>query len=31
MEFIRRQHGTATPFFVWFNTSHMHFRTHPPV
>ena len=19
----------ATPFFVWFNTTHMHFRTHP--
>jgi len=28
-EFIRRQHGTATPFFAWVNTTHMHFRTHP--
>ena len=21
--------GGQTPFFVWFNTTHMHFRTHP--
>jgi len=28
-EFIRRQHGTGTPFFAWVNTTHMHFRTHP--
>jgi arylsulfatase len=27
--FIRRQAEADTPFFVWFNTSHMHFRTHP--
>lgn len=27
--FIDRQHGADTPFFVWFNTTHMHFRTHP--
>jgi arylsulfatase A-like enzyme len=28
-DFIRRQHGAATPFFVWMNTTHMHLRTHP--
>jgi arylsulfatase len=28
-QFIRRQHESDTPFFVWFNTTHMHFRTHP--
>jgi arylsulfatase len=27
--FIDRQHQADTPFFVWFNTTHMHFRTHP--
>ena len=27
-DFIRRQHEADTPFFVWFNTTHMHFRTH---
>jgi arylsulfatase A-like enzyme len=27
-EFIDRQHAAGTPFFVWFNTTHMHFRTH---
>ncbi|MCC6628349.1 MAG: arylsulfatase [Chloroflexi bacterium] len=27
--FIDRQHAAGTPFFVWFNTTHMHFRTHP--
>jgi arylsulfatase A-like enzyme len=26
--FIRNQHKAGTPFFVWFNTTHMHFRTH---
>jgi arylsulfatase len=26
--FIRRQADSATPFFVWFNTTHMHFKTH---
>jgi arylsulfatase A-like enzyme len=29
VDFIRRQHDTQTPFFVWFNATHMHFRTHP--
>jgi len=29
VDFIRRQHGAGTPFFCWFNTTHMHFRTHP--
>ena len=28
-EFIRSQAESDTPFFVWFNTTHMHFRTHP--
>jgi arylsulfatase len=28
-DFIDRQHSSDTPFFVWFNTTHMHFRTHP--
>jgi arylsulfatase len=27
-DFIRRQHDAGTPFFVWLNTTHMHFRTH---
>jgi arylsulfatase A-like enzyme len=26
--FLERQAKAGTPFFVWFNTSHMHFRTH---
>jgi arylsulfatase A-like enzyme len=26
--FIRAQVESATPFFVWFNATHMHFRTH---
>jgi arylsulfatase len=26
--FIKKQHTAGTPFFVWFNTTHMHFRTH---
>jgi arylsulfatase A-like enzyme len=29
IDFIDRQHSSDTPFFVWFNTTHMHFRTHP--
>ena len=29
LDFIDRQHAADTPFFVWFNTTHMHFRTHP--
>lgn len=28
VDFIRRQADDDTPFFVWFNSSHMHFRTH---
>jgi arylsulfatase len=28
IDFMRRQHETGTPFFVWMNTTHMHFRTH---
>ena len=27
-DFIRRQHRARKPFFVWVNTTHMHFRTH---
>jgi arylsulfatase A-like enzyme len=26
--FIRDAHESDTPFFMWFNTTHMHFRTH---
>jgi arylsulfatase len=26
--FIERQVEAGTPFFVWFNTTHMHFKTH---
>jgi arylsulfatase len=29
LDFIDRQATSETPFFVWFNTTHMHFRTHP--
>ena len=29
VDFIKRQHEAETPFFVWFNATHMHFRTHP--
>ena len=29
VDFIKRQHEADTPFFVWFNATHMHFRTHP--
>ncbi len=28
LAFIESQHRTDTPFFVWFNSTHMHFRTH---
>ncbi|MEV0458600.1 sulfatase-like hydrolase/transferase [Catellatospora methionotrophica] len=28
-DFIERQASADTPFFVWFNTTHMHFKTHP--
>jgi arylsulfatase A-like enzyme len=27
-DFLERQVKASSPFFVWFNTSHMHFRTH---
>jgi arylsulfatase len=27
-EFIKKANSSGTPFFVWFNTTHMHFRTH---
>jgi arylsulfatase len=26
--FIKKQVTSGTPFFLWFNTTHMHFRTH---
>ncbi|MCU7552304.1 arylsulfatase [Chitinophagaceae bacterium LB-8] len=26
--FIQKQHDAGKPFFVWFNTTHMHFITH---
>ena len=26
--FIERQHAAGKPFFMWFNTTHMHLRTH---
>ena len=29
LDFIDRQHAAGSPFFVWFNTTHMHFVTHP--
>src|SRR5882762_3847676 len=28
VDFIRRQQKAGKPFFVWINTTHMHFRTH---
>ena len=28
LDFIDRQAADDTPFFCWFNTTHMHFRTH---
>jgi arylsulfatase A-like enzyme len=28
-DFIGRAHESDTPFFVWMNTTHMHFKTHP--
>ena len=28
VDFIRRQNKAGVPFFVWFNATHMHFRTH---
>ncbi|WP_437540906.1 arylsulfatase [Sorangium sp. So ce367] len=29
LEFLERAHRDGNPFFVWYNTTHMHFRTHP--
>jgi arylsulfatase len=29
LDFIDRKSGEDAPWFVWFNTTHMHFRTHP--
>jgi arylsulfatase len=29
IDFMSRQAAADTPFFVWFNSTHMHFRTHP--
>jgi arylsulfatase A-like enzyme len=29
IDFMKRQHDADTPFFLWFNSTHMHFRTHP--
>ena len=28
LDFIDRAHKSSKPFFVWFNATHMHFRTH---
>ncbi|MGZ5293461.1 MAG: arylsulfatase [Actinomycetota bacterium] len=28
VDFITRKHAERTPFFLWVNTTHMHFRTH---
>ena len=28
VDFMRRQAEADTPFFLWFNATHMHFRTH---
>ena len=29
IDFIQRKHNARNPFFIWINTTHMHFRTHP--
>ena len=29
LDFLDRQAAAKTPFFCWFNSTHMHFRTHP--
>jgi arylsulfatase len=29
LDFIERKTGEGTPWFMWFNTTHMHLRTHP--
>jgi len=28
IDFMRRQHEAGKPFFLWFNATHMHLRTH---
>jgi len=28
LDFMDRAHAAGKPFFVWFNSTHMHFRTH---
>jgi arylsulfatase A-like enzyme len=28
VDWIKRQHAAGKPFFIWINTTHMHFRTH---
>jgi len=28
IDFMKRQNDADTPFFLWFNSTHMHFRTH---
>ncbi|NLV53983.1 MAG: arylsulfatase [Acidimicrobiales bacterium] len=30
VDFMRRQQEADTPFFAWFNATHMHLRTHVP-
>jgi len=30
IDFIRRAHDADQPFFVWWNSTHMHFKTHIP-
>jgi len=30
IEFIRNAHKEGKPFFIWWNATHMHFRTHIP-
>src|SRR5262249_60118123 len=29
LDFIDRKNADGTPWFIWFNTTHMHLRTHP--
>jgi arylsulfatase len=29
LDWMDRQHQAGNPFFMWFNTTHMHLRTHP--
>jgi arylsulfatase A-like enzyme len=30
IEFIKKAHADDKPFFIWWNSTHMHFRTHIP-